>query len=33
MRERLLDTAAAVGLFLLMLLPFAALAWLISSLI
>jgi hypothetical protein len=33
MRGRLLDTAATVGLFLLVAFPFAALAWLISRLI
>jgi hypothetical protein len=33
MRERLIDTAIAVGLFLLVVFPFAAVAWLISRLV
>jgi hypothetical protein len=33
MRERLLDTAVAVGLFLLVVIPFAGVAWLISRLV
>ena len=33
MRERLLDTAAAVALFMVLLLPFALVAWLVSALL
>jgi hypothetical protein len=33
MRERLLDTAVTVGLFLLVIVPFAAVVWLISRLV
>jgi hypothetical protein len=33
MRERLLDTAVTVGLLLVVVLPFAAVVWLISRLV